>query len=380
MRSRWFPLLYVPAFVVVLFAVSCRRAEVVWPAASPEDLADAVYVARLGEGAAEVVKVFAGGGVAELNLACDAESDVALSPDGRLLYYGLDSALHAHDIESGADRVVASFPTGVAWEAGTGEERGKMFAWRCVARFRDLTFGPEGRVAFVVEPTECPLAVGITAAPSELKPRGYFAFDAGAYLLEPGSNAPRYLRPARAVYGFVGEGALILEDKLTVARYDLGRGTVHPLLAPEAHELGWLPDAAVSGDTVVVVGAKADKRSQKVVWNRVFLVAEGRGGDEPVLTMKDEDPVTCAALSRDGRYLAVQCTPQVFGEPTIYVVDLEHKQFKVLVNGARLVAFARGSRAVFYVAGPGRAGDLYFVGLDGATRRLTSSSDVIPPP
>lgn len=360
---------------------SCRRAEVEWPAAGPEDLADAAYVARLTEDGAEVVKVSAGGAVTETGLACDADSGVTLSPDGRRLYYGLDSALHAYDIKSGEDRVVASFPAGVARETGTDDEgRAKTFAWRCGARFRDLTFGPGGRVAFVAEPTECPLPPGGAEAGPEAEPRAAFAFDAGAYLLEPGSEAPRYLGPTRAVYGFVGEGELILENKLTVARYDLARGTVQPLLAPDMHELGWLPDAAVWGEKVVVVGAKADEKSQKVVWNRVFVVAAGRGGDEPVLEIKVKDPATRAALSPDGRYFAVQCTPQVFGEPAVYVVDLEAKQFKVLVDGARLVGFARGSRAVFDVAGPGRAGDLHFAGLDGATKRLTSSGDIIPPP
>jgi hypothetical protein len=360
---------------------SCRRAEVVWPAAGPEDLSDAVYVARLTEGGAEVVKVSAKGAAAETGVSCDAESEVALSPDRRNLYYGLDSALHAYDLESGADRVVATLPAGVAQEAGTDDDgRAKMFAWRCGARFRDLTFGPGGRVAFVAELTECPLPPGgAEAAPAE-EPRAAFAFDAGAYLLEPGSEAPRYLGPTRAVYGFLGEGELVLENKLTVARFDLARGTVQPLLAPGTHELGWLPDAAVRGEKVVVVGAKADEKSQKVVWNRVFVVAGGRGGDEPVLEIRGKDPATRATLSPDGRYLAVQSTPQVFGEPAVYVVDLEARQFKVLVDGARLVAFARGSRAVFYVAGPGRAGDLYFVGLDGAKRRLTSSGDIIPPP
>ncbi len=381
LNRRFGPLCVTGFAVAALFGASCRRAEVVWPAAGPEDLSDAVYVARLTEGGAAVVKVSAGGAAAETGVSCDAESEVALSPDGRDFYYGLDSALHAHDIASGADRVVATFPAGIAQETGTDDDgRAKTFAWRCGARFRDLTFGPGGRVAFVAEPTECPVPEKGAGAAAEAKPRTAFAFDAGAYLLEPGSDAPRYLGPTRDVYGFVGEGELILENKLTVARYDLARGTVQPLLAPGTHELGWLPDAAVRGEKVVVVGAKADEKSQKVVWNRVFVVAGGRGGDEPVLEIQGQDPATRAALSPDGRYLAVQSTPQVFGEATVYVVDLEGKQFKVLVDGARLVAFARGSRAVFYVAGPGRAGDLYFVGLDGAAKSLTSSGDIIPPP
>jgi hypothetical protein len=237
-------------------------------------------------------------------------------------------------------------------------------------------------VAFVVEPTECPVPTEEAAAggKGELKPRTDFAFDAGAYLLEPGRDAARYLGPTRAVYGFVGDDALILENKLTVARYELEGGTVQPLLGADAHELGWLPSAAVRGDDVVIVAAKADKKSQEIVRNGVFVIAGGRGADEPLLELEGKYPATRAALSADGLYFAVQCTPQVFGKPTIYAVDLERERFKVLAEGANLVGFARGSRAVFYVAGPGRTGDLFLVGLDGAARRLTSSGDIVLPP
>ena len=203
MRSRSFPPLYISGFVAVLLAASCRQGDVEWPAAGEGDLNDVVYVARLAEGGAEVVAVSAAGGVKELGLRCDGQSDVAVSPDGRRLYYGRDSALREYEFSGGEDRVVASFPAGVARETGTGEKgRGKTFAWRCGARFRDINFSPEGRVAFVVEPTECPVPMEEAAAggKGELKSRNDFAFDAGAYLLEPGRDAPGLELP-HLVYG-----------------------------------------------------------------------------------------------------------------------------------------------------------------------------------
>lgn len=383
MRSRSFPLLYVSGFVVaVLLTVSCRPGEVEWPAAGDEDLAGVVYVMRSLEGGAEIIGVSAAGGVDELGLRCDGQSDVAVSPDGRRLYYGRDSALREYELASASERVVASFEAGVACEAGADDEgRGATFAWRCGVRVRDVSFSPEGLVAFVVEPTECPVPPEEVSAgdKGEAKPRTGFAVDAGAYLLKPGGEEPRYLGPTRAVYGFMG-GALLLENKLTVVRYDLEGGTVEPVLGADAHELGWLPWAAARGDDVVVVAAKADEKSDEVVLNRVFVVRDGRGGDEPVVALECKDPATRAALSPDGRYVAVQCTPRVFGEPTIYAVDLERERFKVLARGANLVGFARGSGAVYYVAAAGRTGDLFLAGLNGAARRLTSSGDVLLPP
>jgi hypothetical protein len=369
--------------VAALFIISCRQGDVEWPAAGPDDLNDVVYVTRLAEGGAEIIGVSAAGGVDELGLRCDGQSDVAVSPDGRRLYFGRDSALHEYEPATAVDRVVASFKAGVAREAGTDDEgRAVTFAWRCGVRFRDVHFSPRGGVAFVVEPTECPVAREYAAAvgKGELEPRTDFAVDAGAYLLEPGSDAPRYLGPTRAVYGFAGDGALLLENKLTVARYDLDEGTVRPVLGAGAHELGWLPSAAARGDDVVVVATKADEKSHEVVFNRIFVIRDGRGGDEPVVELEGKTPATRAAFSPDGRYVAVQCTPQVFGEPTVYAVDLERKRCKILVNGANLVGFTRGSRGVFYVVASGRKGDLFLAGLDGAARRLTSSGDVLLPP
>jgi hypothetical protein len=382
MRSRSVSLIYISAFAAVaMLALSCRSAEVAWPAANDEDLAGVVYVTRPLEEGAGIIAVSAAGGVRDLGLRCDGQSDVTASPDGERLYYGLDSALHEYAPATKADRVVVSFDAGIAREPGHDDEGNPViFAWHCGARFRDVRFSPQGEVAFVVEPTECPVS-GDAAAGGEdgLTPRTNFAIDAGAYLLEPGGGEPRYLGPTRAVYGFAG-GSLLLENKLTVARYDLAQGTVQPLLAADTHELGWLPWAAAHDDEVVVVANKAAEKSGEVVVSRIFVVRGGRGADEPVLEIEERSPATCGALSPDGRYLAVQCTPLVFGEPTLYVVDLEREQSKVLARGANLVGFARGSGAVYYVVATGRVGDLFLAGLDGAARRLSSSGDVLLPP
>jgi hypothetical protein len=379
MRGRLSTLIYIGAFTAAVFAASCAR-EVVWPPAGDEDLKGKIYLAALTGGGAEVVAVSAAG-VEKLGVPCDDDGEVALSADGLRLYYGREGSLYERALATGAERVVASFPGGVAREAGADEEgRAKVFAWRCGCRFRDLAFAPDGRVAFIVEPTECPLADEDAAeAGGELTPRTAFAINAGAYVTEPGRE-PRYLGASRAIYGFLGDDALLLENKLTVARYEFRSGAATPLLPPGAHELGWLPPAAVAGDRIVVVAPRAVEKSEREVLNRVFVIDGGRGGDEPLLEIRARAPATRAALSGDGRYLAVEFTPQVFGEPSVYVVDLEKKGYKVLATAGRLAAFGRGGRAVFYVVGRGRGGDVVLAGLDGRGRRLTTDAQILPPP
>ena len=137
---------------------------------------------------------------------------------------------------------------------------------------------------------------------------------------------------------------------------------------------------ALAGERVVVVAPRAVEKSEREVLNRVFVVEGGRGRDEPLLEICARAPATRAALSADGRYLAVEFTPQVFGEPTVYIVDLDKKGYKVLATAGRLAAFGRGGRAVFYVAGRGRAGDLVLAGLDGEEHRLTTEAQILPPP
>jgi len=379
MRTRFRTHIYIVTSAVILLAASCAR-EVVWPPASQEDREGKLYVAALTEDGAEVVAVSAAG-VEKLGLRCDDGGEVALSPDGRRLYYGRDNALYERELATGEDRVVASFRGGVAREAGTDEEgKAKVFAWRCGCRFRDISFAPDGRVAFVVEPTECPLTEEVTVeAGAGLTPRTAFALDVGAYVAEP-DREPRYLGTARAIYGFLGDDALLLEHKLTVARYEFSGGAATPLLPSDAHELGWLPPAAVAGDRVVIVAPRAGKKSQRDVLNGVYVVEGGRGRDEPLLEIRGRAPATRAALSADGRYLAVELTPQVFGEPSVYVVDLENKAYEVLATAGRLAAFGRGGRAVYYVVGRGRAGDLVLAGLDGEARSLTTGARILPPP
>ncbi len=379
--SRLTPVISVAAALLV---ASCRPGEVEWPAATEEDLADTVYVARAAGTGAEVVAVCASEGVKELGLACDPQSEVVLSPDGGLLYYGRDNSLYEYELATAKDRVVAAFAGGVACETGPDETgQVKTSAWRCGARFRDLAFGRDGRLAFLVEPTEFALpetAAASAEAAAKPRPRADFRMDAGVYLLDPGSDVPRYLEPTRAVYGFLGQGALILESRLTVARYEFRSRTATRLLGPEAHELGWLPPAAVSGDKVVVVAPKADKKSYEYVLNEVYVIEGGRGGSRPSLSIRAKEPATRVALSPDGRYVAVECTSRVLGQATVYAVDLELKRHKLLLRGGRLLRFARGSRAVFYLVGAGQTGDIFLAGLDGATRRLTSGGKVLPKP
>ncbi len=374
------------AAAAATFLTSCRG-EPRWPAAGPADLADTIYVARATADGAEVVAFSATTAERRLGVSCDGESEVAVSPDGGRLYYGADSALHEYDLAAATDVVVATFPAGMAYELAADDAgREKVYRWRCGYRFRDVTFGPQGRIAFILESTECPLGERrpeefLAAERRRWRPRSDFFAQEGAYLLDAGGGAPSYLGATRALYGFDADGALFLESKLTLARYDFARGgEATPVLAADAHELGWLPAAAVAGDKVVVVAAKAEKKSDEYIRNGVYVLEGGRGRKRPRVEVRAREPATRAALSPDGRYFAFEGTPRLLGEPTIYVVDLARRRYKVLVNGGRLLRFARGSGALFYLSGTGRAGDLFLAGLDGSPRRLTSSADILPPP
>ena len=355
-----------------------------WPPAAPADLGDTFYAARATAAGAELVAVTAAG-VKPLGVPCDGESQVAVSPDGAFLFYGADSALHQYELKTGRDRVVLSFPAGVAREMGTeGEQKDKVLSWRCGFRFRDVVFAPDGRLAVLAEPASCPQAEtrpeDYTAAErAAWKPRAAFAADAGAYLVFPGGK-PEYVGPTRALYGFADDKTLVLENKLTAASYELAHGDVRPFLAKDAHEVGWLPVGVVAPGRAVLVGAKARERSLKDIMNRVYVVEGSRGKDKPLVAIKTREPATRAALSPDGRYLAVETTPQVLGPAKIFIVDLKSRRFRLLAVGARLFRFARGSRAVYYLGGEGRAGDLFLAGLDGTSRRLTTSGDVLPLP
>ncbi len=354
-----------------------------WPPATKEDAADVVYLAQLDASGAVVVAASAAG-ARSLGVAADAASEVVLSPDGRYLYYGLASALHQYEMKTARDRAVASFPAGEARELpAEGKDEGKVLVWRCGYRFRDVVFGPGGRLGFLLEPTTCPQpderwADFNDAARKSWRTREAFAAEVGAYILDAG-EAPVYLGPARALYGFAGDD-LVLENKLTPARYDFKTGGVTALLGKGAHEVGWVPAAAVAADKIAVVGAKAREKSFTDIVNRVYIITARGGSRRPFLEITARAPASRAALSPDGRYLAVELVPARVGAPQIYAVDLARKSYRPLVAGGRLVRFAQGSAAVFYVSAEGRAGDLYLAGLDGRARRLTTSGKVLPPP
>ncbi|MGD8719771.1 MAG: hypothetical protein PVH29_13235 [Candidatus Zixiibacteriota bacterium] len=369
------------AAAAALLAGACSR-EVEWPGASPEDSSDVIYVVAEGEDGAAVRPVSAKGKAEAPALTVDPASEVAVSPDGRFLLYGYDNALHEYELATGADRVLASFPGGFAREKGTDETGvAKTFVWRCGCRFRDIRFGPEGRVAFLVEPTECAMADEDPVSPAgELMPRTAFVLDAGAYVV--GDGEPEYLGPTRAIYGYPDEATLVLENRLTVARYEFAGGTVTPLLPPDSHELGWLPPAVVSGDSLIAACSRAVEKSDQEIAVDIYVVKlDGSGRTaEPLLTFVGNAPATRVAASPDGKYAAVECSPQVFGKPHIVAVDVAGGDYKTLVEGGRLLRFGRGSGGVFYVAGSGVKGDVYLAGLDGRARRLTETGDLLPSP
>jgi hypothetical protein len=375
------------AAVFALLALLACEGKDIWPAASAEDRAGGVYVVALAaENGARVLRVNADGRAEDLKITCERSSAVALTPGGDALLYGLNSALHRRDLRTAQDRVVARFPFGEARE-GRIDDKGEMkvYGWRCGYRFRDICFGPKGEIAFLLESDELALpdkkpADFTNEEKAAFKPRTAFAADAGLYLLTPSDDRPAFLGPARALYGFQGDTSLVIENKFTIARYDRRNGSVTRLLFKGAHEMGFLPAAAVTADKVVAVGAKAKKGSTIRIVEGVYVLAKGRGAGKPVQTFEAKMPATRAMLSADGRYLAVELAPRGLGEPAIHVVDLESRRSKLLVTGGRLLDFAPGSRAIFYVAGAGYGGDIYFAGLDGGSRRLTTTGDYLPPP
>lgn len=372
--------------VVVTAIVACTGEEP-WPNASAEDQADGVYlVALAADNGARIMRVGADGRVADTGIICERSSDVVVSPDGSALLYGLDSALRRRDLSTGQDVVIAQFPAGEARE-GRIDDKGEMkvYGWRCAYRFRDVCFGPRGEIAFLAESDELALpdkkpADFSNEEKAAFKPRTAFAADPGLYLLAPGDERPAFLGPTRAFYGFQGDTDLLIENRFTLARYDRGNGSVTRLLYKGAHEMGFLPAVALGKDKIVAVGAKAKKGSTIKIIENVYVISKGRGGTKPVHDFEAKMPPTRAALSPDGRYLAVELSPRSLGESVIHVVDLNKRRSKLLVTGGRLVAFGRGARAVFYIAGAGYGGDLFMAGLDGQSRRLTTTGNYIPPP
>lgn len=373
----------VPVLIALAALNACDRA-VEWPAAAAADVAGACYAVRVVGGEGRVVRVTTAG-AEELGVGCDAGGAVALAADGKTLYYGRDGVLYAYELKTAVESVVAAFPAGEAREmppADDGPER--VLQWRCGYRFRDIVFYPAGAVAFRVEENVTPLpaakAEDFTAAEKrEFKPRSAFAAETGVYFWDR-TTPPRYLGPSYRVFGFADDATLLIEYKMTLGRLNVATNAVDVALPAGAHELGFLPVAAVAGGKAYAVAAKADKDTDDVVVNSVYAVGAGATRAKAAVAVPSRYAVSRAVLSGDGKYLAFEAAPRTLGEPVIYAVDLERAVARELVVGGRLVAFAPGGRAVYCVRGSGPAGDLYLVGLDGGERRLTASGDILPLP
>lgn len=375
---------YIEQAFLALWLACAPAAE--WPPLSAADVEGEYYFLKSGADGASVVAVSAAAGARTLGLAADPGSALIVAPDGRCLYYGRASALRRYEIRTGREEVVASFPAGVAREVrGETGAGAQVSSWDCGVHFPEVAVSPAGEVAFRVLPfakplPDRPLADFAADERAAWARRDAFQTQAGIYVARPGENAT-YVMPSRRLYGFAPDGSLLTEDKLTVVKVDPKTGAATRIVAPDAHEAGWLPAAVVSpqGETIVV-GAKARERSFVDIMNRIYVIKGHKGRERPFVEIKDRKPATRAALSADGRYLAVEATPQVYGPGTIYVVDLKTRRWRPVVEGGRLVGFGAGSRAVVYLAGAGVSGDIYLAGLDGTTRRLTAGGDILPPP
>lgn len=357
---------------------ACGR-EVVWPAASSQDLDGGCYLVRRAAAAARVVRV-SGGEAAAPGWNCDPDGAVALSADGRRLYYGNEGTLYLHDCVSGKRAELASFAAGEACEfdAASGSAD-KISRWRCRCRYAEICEGPDGTVAFRLENVVTPLPDAKTDdyTPSQrrsFRTRASFGVEEGLYVVKAGAPA-RFLGPTRRLFGFVDAQRLLVEHAMTAGVLDLDTLAVKKALPPDAHELGFLPAAAAAGGRVVIAAAKADEKSDDVL-NRIYLWGEqARREDKPAVVVRAPYPVSRVALSGDGRYAAVEVRPLKFGGTSIYAVDLERRVSKRLVAGGRLIGFAAGGRAVYYLGGDNLTGDVFLVGLDGRGRRLTATGD-----
>jgi len=136
--------------VVALAATACREAS--WPSVTAADVGTVFYVAVLRpDGTRHVARVTGAGRLDDLGVACDDASAVALAPDGVRLLYGYAAALHEYNLKTGRDRVLASFPRGLAREVAANERGEKrVFSWDVSYCFRDIRFGPAGEVGFLL--------------------------------------------------------------------------------------------------------------------------------------------------------------------------------------------------------------------------------------
>jgi hypothetical protein len=369
--------------------ISCGKGEP-FPAWDAADESAVVYYTRaIGEGA-EVTAISVGGEPAgKTGWPCDPRAGVL--PIGDDLLFSYNGALYSGR-PGEAPKVLADFGTGTAKEVEFDDASGTevVMSWQVDNSITDIRVDESERlVAFRLDQLQLPLKKEHSSIYSKGEIDGFldrdsFYVDEGAYVLDFESGDVTYLLPTADVFCFVGESYLAVEYGLTVCKASLGNPAEVDVIVPDGYfELGWTPVAASGGGTDVVLCNRAKPGSDTIVINGLYVLDSGRFPESPAISIESTERAARVLVSPDGKYAAVDVLTDSLGGSSVYVADIEERNYRLLTDDGSAYAFLPSSKGlVYFVEGgvPGR-GDLRAAGLDGSgLRRITDTGDVLPPP
>jgi hypothetical protein len=374
---------------VIAVIISCGKGEP-FPAWDPTDEGATFYYTKaVGEGA-EVAAISVGGDpVGKTGWPCDPRAGVVPIADDVLFAY--NGALYSGR-PGGAPKVLVDFGTGTAEEVQFDDSSGieVVTSWRIDNSITDIRVDESGRlVAFRLDQVQLPLKKELSSVYSKAQinsflDRDSFYVDEGAYVLDLENGDATYLLPTADVFCFVGESYLAVEYGLTVCKASLENPDEVDVIVPDGYfELGWTPVVASGGGTEVVLCNRAKAGSDTIVINGLYVFGEGRFPESPAISIESRERAGRVLVSPDGKYAAVDVLTDSLGGSSVYVADIEERNYRLLAEKGSAYTFLPSSKGlVYFVEGgvPGR-GDLWAAGLDGSSlRRITDSGDVLPPP